>query len=391
MSKLTNLFAIALVLVSFSTSAQNRINSLQRENDSLKLELRLRDIDQRTNNISTALTARVEQQDRIIGNVEGQIDRWVSFTEVFFGVVGVILALFAFFGFRQIKQYAQIAERDQKELANIVQQSKKEQTAIKTRHEELKKLNPEVALSEQNKKVVKETLDEARKQLEKSGFDALKNLYQAKAITANNNQDWKNCLRYAENYLDFDDKNPEMWNLWARSMAEQNNLDQTIEGLKKIIEIDPKIAKTYNNYGVTLLRQGRHEESIGFLNKATQLDSNYSIAFLNRAIAKKELGQPSEALEDINKSIKLNPNQEKAFNIRGWLHYQLNEYRSALDDFRNAAKIDPEISGNHYGMFLCYNKLSQKENALECLNKAIQLDPANEKYVNDLKKFQHEG
>jgi tetratricopeptide (TPR) repeat protein len=421
MQKIYLLLVVLFISVATAHTKAQRQNNLQREIDSLKLELRLRDIDQRTNHSANLLATQLQQQDKAINNIQDQIDRWVSFTEVFFGVVGVIIALAAFFGFRQIKQYSELVKRDQEEMEKIVTQSKEQQQAIKARHEELQKLKPEEALSSHSKKIIDETLVEARKQLEKSGFDALKNLYNAKALKAYDKKDWDTCVRYSENYLDFDENNVDVLNILVRSFGFLGNEKKALDTFKRAISVNPKSAGTYNNYAIALHQFGKTRDAIVHLNQVLSIDSKYYLAYINRGYYKallgdaaaglidsnkavelapavaesylyrglvyERLGNMDKALEDYNKAIELNANVDYGYNLRAWLEYKAGNFTEAITNANKDMELDPNNANPHYLSYLCYISLGDKIKAVNSLQKAVELEPDNTDYQKELKKF----
>ncbi|HMK25947.1 MAG TPA: tetratricopeptide repeat protein [Chitinophagaceae bacterium] len=361
-------------LIFLSTNAQKGFAELQRQNDSLRLEIRLNEITGEYSNRLSDLHNELEKQKDIVSESKSATDRWITFIEVFFSVIGVIIGLLAFFGFRQIKQYTDIAKRDQRELETIVNKSRKDATAIKTRQEELQKFKPEEALTEQNKLLLQNTIDEARSKLAVAGFDALKNLYQAKAITAYDKKDWNATIRFSENYLDFDEMNADMWHRWAFSQTELGYEEKAIEGYDKAILFNPRLAKSYYNLGILHQRKNNNDVALDSYNKAIELDNKAASSYGGRGVLYFNQKNYEAALADYNKAIELDNKDAGSYVRRGVLYFNQKNYEAALADYNKAIELDNKAASSYGGRGLLYFDQKNYEMALADYNKAIELN-----------------
>jgi tetratricopeptide (TPR) repeat protein len=361
------------------------LSELQRENDSLRFEIRLGQIQQENRISINNLNNRLEGQDRLLTAIQNQTSNWITFIEVFFAIVAVIIGLFAFFGFRQIKQYTEMAKHDQQELEKMVSIMTEQQNAIRKRHEELQQFKPDEILTQQNKKVLEETISEAKQQLEKTGFDALKNFYQAKAIKASDKKDWSACLRYCENYLDFDEMNADMWHRWGRCAYENNNMQNALKGYDMAINLNPTLTKSFNNRAIVYAKLNKNEEALADYNKAIELNPQISGTYSSRGALYMKMGKEKETLDDMNLAIELDPKNAQAYTNRARLKLKSNKMEEALDDHNNAIKSDPNYGDayNNRGVFKV--EIGLISDAILDYNKALELDPENPIYLENKK------
>lgn len=92
-----------------------------------------------------------------------------------------------------------------------------------------------------------------------------------------------------------------------------------------------------------------------------------------------------EALEQYNKAIEIDKNNAVYYCNRAAAYSKLSDFTNSIEDCKNALKIDPSYgkAWGRLGLALLSN--NQFEEAFEAYNKAIQLEPANDGYKQNLK------
>ena len=96
-----------------------------------------------------------------------------------------------------------------------------------------------------------------------------------------------------------------------------------------------------NNFGAELSKQGRLEEAVAELRLAIQADPAYATAHLNLAYAYDRLGRTDEAVASYQKVIALDPKSAAAFNNLGVLYTKKGKYDEAIQLLEEALKLDP--------------------------------------------------
>jgi small glutamine-rich tetratricopeptide repeat-containing protein alpha len=93
----------------------------------------------------------------------------------------------------------------------------------------------------------------------------------------------------------------------------------------------------------------------------------------------------NEALEQYNKAIDIDKNNAVYYCNRAAAHSKLSDFTSSIEDCKIALKIDPSYgkAWGRLGLALLSN--NQFEEAYEAYNKAIQLEPSNDGYKQNLK------
>jgi len=140
----------------------------------------------------------------------------------------------------------------------------------------------------------------------------------------------------------------------------KNNFDSGINLLefaaKSVIkrEIAPELkekADKHKTEGNELMKQEKYKEALEQYKSAIEIDANNAVYYCNRAAA----------------------------------YSKLSDFTNSIEDCKNALKIDPSYgkAWGRLGLALLSN--NQFEEAYEAYNKAIQLEPANDGYKQNLK------
>src|SRR6266550_1498959 len=146
-------------------------------------------------------------------------------------------------------------------------------------------------------------------------------------------------------------------------------------------------AKFYFNYGATAEQAGLYDKAADLLRKSIALDP------ANAAEAYNYLGYMwadhnmhlEEAEEMIKHALQIEPNNGSYLDSLGWLEFRQGKFDQALADLLRAAKNierDDPIVFEHVGDI--YLKLDRVSEALGSWQKALALDPKNEKLAEKI-------
>ncbi len=120
---------------------------------------------------------------------------------------------------------------------------------------------------------------------------------------------------------------------------------------------------------------GQYDKAEDDYQKILQHDQNNGLVLANLAMIEMEQGKLDEAEKHIKEAVAQSPNDAYNLSTLGYLKFRQEKYDEALDALSRAAKLDPrnpEIQ-NYLGLTLGHKGLrAQAETALR---KAVQLDP----------------
>lgn len=158
-------------------------------------------------------------------------------------------------------------------------------------------------------------------------------------------------------------------------LIEESNIIIILWSYNKKREIpaeEKEKADKFKNEGNELMKQEKYKEALDFYNKAIEIDKNNAVYYCNRAAAHSKLNDFTNSIEDCKNALKIDPSYSKAWGRLGWdaLHSSFNLLWFLTRFFFSRLAL---LSNN------------QNEEAYEAYGKAIQLEPTNEGYKQNLK------
>ena len=145
------------------------------------------------------------------------------------------------------------------------------------------------------------------------------------------------------------------------------------------LRLNPKLYEAHYLYARACFQEGRLEEAVRHYEDAAQVrPEDYQAQLLMQAPLK-GLGRNADAeaalrrgLDVAQKHLELNPDDPRALYLGANALIQLGEHQRGLEWVKRAYAMDPEDSGVLYNVACCYAVLGQTDDALVCLEKAIQ-------------------
>jgi tetratricopeptide (TPR) repeat protein len=156
-------------------------------------------------------------------------------------------------------------------------------------------------------------------------------------------------------------------NAKAVSLSLLEKYDEALECCDEIIRADPNDAAAYTSKGLALNGLKRYDEALECWKKAVEIDDNY-IDILSKKIHSL---RDSRGYGDANLIrilvIKLSG--------KGMSYAFIKKYDEALECSNKALELDPNSTDSLNNKSWALNALKKYDEALECSNKALELDP----------------
>ncbi len=172
-----------------------------------------------------------------------------------------------------------------------------------------------------------------------------------------------------------------------------NRLEESVGAFKTAISYSPQDYKIYNQLGNTYRRKGKKEdldEARKFLSDSIRLASEsgtpYARAYNNRGLVLFDQKKYDEAKADFESAIAIDESYFEPYLNRGFLFVEVaGEQRgtprrttllaNAARDFLHAIALKPDIADGYYGLGNVFYQGRRWEAAIECYQKAANLDP----------------
>ena len=214
------------------------------------------------------------------------------------------------------------------------------------------------------------------------------NLYLlAIASTYKNLQMYTEMLHNCNKSLELKPNDVNALNAKTLSLGFIKKYDEALECCNKIIEIDPSDVAAWTNKGLVLNALKRYNEALECWKNAIEIDDTYVSNWNKKAASSQDSkGYDASVISRIL-VIKLTG--------KGVSYAYMKKYKEALECSNKALELDENNSDNLNNKAWSLNGLKRYEEALECSNKALELEPnsawtlTNKAWsLNGLKRFE---
>jgi tetratricopeptide (TPR) repeat protein len=173
------------------------------------------------------------------------------------------------------------------------------------------------------------------------------------------------------------------------ALKEMYEYKQALECSNKAIELNPLEDELFNSKGNLLRLLQDYKPAVECYNKAIQINPDIECYYYNKGLVLNELDKHNEAIECFNKAINLNPNDFDNLFMNGKTYHNLSiqNMTIAVEYYDKALKVkwnDPDLYFQKGNAFFT---LGEYNNAIDCFDKAIELDSENEEYKDALSKL----
>jgi tetratricopeptide (TPR) repeat protein len=163
----------------------------------------------------------------------------------------------------------------------------------------------------------------------------------------------------------------------ALNLSQRGRYDESIENLKKAVEIEPTSVPTHYLLGLNYYRKKDWASAAQEFELVLKSSPDYTLAVFNLGLAQARLGNRTEAAQLLRRTLELDPNNFSAAFDLGALLLQMQRVPEALEAFRQTLKILPTFGPAHraIGEVLLYQ--GKPDEALVSLRTALRLMPNN--------------
>ena len=219
--------------------------------------------------------------------------------------------------------------------------------------------------------------------------------YLGKAIIKRwNKDDYKYAVKAFDQAIKFDQAYTKAYikKGWALYLSEK--YEEAIDSYNYAINLGYKSADLYNKLGLALKSSSRTQEAMKAYDEAIKLDPKYVSAYNNKARLFAEEKEYEQAIVIIDKAIELTKEKDKNDFFLSFYLRDKGSYLSELNKYEEAIAIYNEsIAAEHISFNNCHAyhergiallALGRHKEAIESINKALELDPTNKKFQETL-------
>jgi tetratricopeptide (TPR) repeat protein len=151
--------------------------------------------------------------------------------------------------------------------------------------------------------------------------------------------------------------------------------EEAIASYDAALAIKPDYHDALYNKGNALDDLGRKEEAIASYDAALAIKPDLHDALYNKGNALDDLGRKEEAIASYDAALAIKPDLHDALYNKGNALYALGRKEEAIASYDAALAIKPDKHDALYNKAFCYGTLKDAANAVEALQKAIDLYP----------------
>jgi O-antigen ligase/Tfp pilus assembly protein PilF len=176
------------------------------------------------------------------------------------------------------------------------------------------------------------------------------------------------------------------WYYGNKEVKENKDINKAIKMYTKALKWDPYLGEVYYQIGKTLQNRRIYNVALEYFEKAEKyvdhpdLPQDMASLYLTKELFDK-------AAIKYKKAISYQKNEESMFPLYNQLasiYFRQKNYKQAEITFKNALKIDLNFVNSHYGLASVYLQQNRSEEAIQELQKVIELAPDSQLAKNAL-------
>ena len=148
----------------------------------------------------------------------------------------------------------------------------------------------------------------------------------------------------------------------SRVYYQLRKYDESLEFIKKAIEIDSKQDKFYDFQSTIFSYMGRFEDALASMDKAIEIASDNAEHLVNKGYILEKMSIFEDALACFDKAIAINPNYIDAMIGKSQVLKLMNKGDEAIDVLNQALELNPQNIYVYYNLAEMYMKKEDKDN-----------------------------
>lgn len=200
----------------------------------------------------------------------------------------------------------------------------------------------------------------------------------------------------------------------ALAMIKSGNIAEGEEIISELLQKHPNLATVHYAMGVVCQEKNQYDEAITYFDKTVEMFPYFIEAWFNKGACHQikleveetlkayqkviELGEPEQDIvcqakdflagfektiyEEAGISLDMYQKAKEQFKI-AYMDMQNRKYEKAITGFQMVTSMNPKLSQAYGNIGICYAYLGYKQEALDALDKALQIEPQYEPAIHN--------
>ena len=180
----------------------------------------------------------------------------------------------------------------------------------------------------------------------------------------------------------------------GKASMDRKEFQSAVAHYSAAIGMSPFEASSYCQRGIAFYKLGKYREGITDFDRVIILDPRMSAAYTYRGLCRMHTDEYEEALSDYRKARGFNPKDVSVHNNLALLYAtardeKIQDKLKALEHGVRAAELSNEKNGEVLDtLALVYFVNGKIKEAIEAEQKALKIEPNNEKFKENLRKYE---
>ncbi|UCC57768.1 MAG: tetratricopeptide repeat protein [Candidatus Bathyarchaeum sp.] len=166
-------------------------------------------------------------------------------------------------------------------------------------------------------------------------------------------------------------------NIYHNSLKDYENAEKCY---RKALESNKNHKFASMNLGKVYTKKEEWKKAIKYYDKVIEIDSSFPDAWFGKALVYELQGNFEKAQDCYKRATEIDSEKEEANFVLGFSLYKIGKYEEAIKKFHREIELRGRVRENAsmwYHKALCFEGLGKNEEALECYEEAVDLEPTD--------------